>query len=293
VKNVKNPLREYYILKVLFAMLVGFGTAGTALFLYVFTDIAVAVLVGSVFYFVSSLIMKRVCAKRYYKIVLGTNDPELTYELLSTGRVVPTYFLWADFARATGRYQEAINISATYLRKHSNSKARYEHLLCLARSYFELNDIEKLRIVVEQLQEHVATHPEIKPYAEQFFPFLDCYTLLVDGKFSECRALCEEHKEKGLFHHAVICQKTGDRENAEASFRLVVEKFPKYYIAVLAQRHLDDGSNLTQAGPVQEIIPAESYVLPGSKRKTVQQILRCILLIVVFGALYRLLKLSI
>ena len=174
-------------------------------------------------------------------------------DVICTAKIASSHLLeHVSIAYYSGDYDKVIHICKSKLEEEKYEKLHHYYLLMLARSYFEIGDLENLRAVNEQFKEWVATHKNGRKIQEKFFylQFVDFY---LTGDLFAAKELYEklyaEQKEKPstdklnavsiTFTLAVCCYHCGDYTKAAELFNEVASTAPSLHYAKLAGRYLD------------------------------------------------------
>lgn len=181
-------------------------------------------------------------------------------------------------AYCSGDYQTTINICAKKLTDKKTASKKYVYLLFLARSYFELGDMEKLRVVCNKFQQYVEADVNGEKI-RQNYSVMQYYVCYLNGNFNQCKRLCEEGRDinknssqivsdktrkiQGDFNYAVACYKLGDIETARQIFEGIISIAPKMNLSSLSKKYLDAVNACEhEAKKYPEILPDFSYILP-------------------------------
>ena len=175
---------------------------------------------------------------------------------------------------------------------------RFTYLGWLAKVYYEVGDLEKLRAVVDKFEfetESLANGEGIR----RKLAVMGFFRNYLDGNFAKCIEHYEScfNDEKltrpdmrlslvqGHFNYAVFNYRLGHFETATVHFKKVIDIAPKLYLAASAARYLEAISNGTQyVSEFGELLPDLCAPMPRTKRSTivsavVLRVLACVLLV--------------
>ena len=173
-------------------------------------------------------------------------------DLIETGKIVSNSLLEHVYiAYYSGDYSKAINICKMNLEDKKSEKLKHHYLLMLARSYFEIGDLENLKTVNEMFNSFIATNKNGNKIKEKwiYFKFVDLY---LSGDFSTAKELYEklylqQKENKGKvklndvstrFTLAICCYKCGEIGKATELFNDVIALAPTFHYAEISKRYL-------------------------------------------------------
>ena len=199
--------------------------------------------------------------------------------------------MWAlSAAIGEGDYQRLVNICNCHLSNTKDKKVKEFALICLLRVYYELQDIDKLRVTKAKYEELQSNTNKPK----HFISFIEAY---INEDFENSKKHLNESislnpklrfiKARDSFHLGLLNYKCGDFEAARANFTHICEKAPKLYYATFAQSYIDAIDNCVSynhAEEIGEILPQEDFAdslksYYPSKKKVILHRIKNILII--------------
>ncbi len=269
-KIAKNCKRRWLFIRiaVLVIFLVLYSLAATTEY-----GLMLAPICGLLFVYSVPIMGIIVFNKYVYSILINDLDPEKYLSVLNElyGSSQNAQYLLNGYA-FTGRYQDIINICVNRLH-HSELQYYFAfYLNILANCYFELNDIEKLRLVCDKFESAITTGRNNKKTKERYLNNLDFFKCYINGDLNGCKVAIEKSKTYATansqkvyvcFKEAVVTYKAGDREKAKALFDGICSAAPKCWISELSKKYIQA---IEEDKPVviseTEILPDEFYVYP-------------------------------
>ena len=261
--------------------------------MWLFNNSYATIAIALFFCVVGKLIIKAIAKKYIFSILYKEMDAFKFKSVIEDKHFFCTDFLWVLSAYSLGDYQTTINICTKKLMKNSRVNNKYFYLLLLARSYFELRDIEKLHVVCDKfeyylLQEKKAQQIRKQYSVMQFFQYFlkkdfDACKLYYESRINNSEKVTKSKnnllKLQSSFYYAIACYKTNDIEKAEEIFNKIIEIAPKINFANLSKRYLEEISGLEET--VIEILPDFNYVLPNEKKMNILIIFKKTLIFIV------------
>ena len=215
---------------------------------------------------VGSVMFDEADANKYREIITGLKMAKNSLDL-------------SDAAYFAGDYQSAVKTFETYAKAEKvplNDKIHC--LMRLMNVYFELRDFEKMREASDKLAQLRQLHPS-NPYFQNFTGF---HRLFSDRDYEACKEICREwerstpaeqtnnfYKSMHCFWYAVTCYESGEKEEARATFELILTNTPKLYWAELAKKYIeaiDRGIEVVISD--HPIVPEENIQLSSVKVPT-------------------------
>ena len=203
-------------------------------------------------YFTLSLLL---VARPINKALFYEMDAEkflyLSYELGYGGSVCDIY---ADYYR--GRYEKAIELINESILKTKRRAFIYEYYTYLAYCYFEMNDMEGLKSVLEKIKLlpcEKRSERALKAETEFLVAFLTEFSLGEYGKCKEMNIIECSVKEfefvpalkyKLKLYHGIACYKNGDTQDAEALFKDVAQACPNIHFSKIAESYLEEKTEI-------------------------------------------------
>lgn len=253
-----------------------------AILIYAFTD---SIFLYGLFLLLGVFLTRLFGAFLYNKFINSTLTNELNLpkyiNLIKTGKIVSRSLLeHIEIAYYSGDYNKAINICKMQLENKKLAVYKQFYLLILARSYFEIGDLENLKTVNEMFKSYVATNKNGSKIKERlnYFKFVDLY---LAGDFSTAKELYEklylQQKEKKSkvklddvsidFTYAVCCYKCGDFSKATELFNEVIALAPAFHYAEIAKRYLEAIDGHTDYIPKQITLDTDPSNIPVPKSR--------------------------
>lgn len=239
---------------------------------------------------VVSILIQRLFEKTVYPILIEEADADKYYSVMKNVKYLRTsLYYFADAAYFAGDYQTAVNIYTVFLQE--GRLPITNKLLCLSRLEnicFELRDFEKLRTIENKCNEYSQRYPSnsiSKKAIGYSTPFLN-------GDYEECKRVCLETEKTTpadnthnlpkaylSFLYALACYENGEKEEARATFELVLTNTPKLYWAELAKKYIeaiDRGIEVVISDhPIvpEENVQLSSVKVPTKKKRIVSAII--------------------
>lgn len=197
-----------------------------------------------------------------------------------------------------GDYQSVVSFCVQKLNDKKCNQHRFIYLSWLAKVYYEVGDLEKLRAVVDKFEfetESLANGEGIR----RKITVMGFFRNYLDGNFAKCiehyencfndEKLAQPDMRFSLvqchFNYAVFNYRLGHFETATVHFKKVIDIAPKLYLAASAARYLEAISNGTQyVSEFGELLPDICAPMPRAKRSTIVSrvvlgVLACVLLV--------------
>ncbi len=182
-----------------------------------------------------------------------------------------------------GDYRSVVSFCTQKLNDKKCKKHRFTYLCWLAKVYYEVGDLEKLRAVVDKFEfetESLADGDKIR----RKLSVMGFFRNYLDGNYETCfehyetrfndQQLAQPDMRIALmqchFNHAVINYRLGYYETAKTHFKTVVDIVPKLYLATSAARYLESIDNGTPyVSEFGELLPDLNAPMPRAKRSTI------------------------
>ena len=238
---------------------------------------------------VDSVLFDEADANKYREIITGLKMAKNSLDL-------------SDAAYFAGDYQSAVNTFETYAKaEDAPLNVKIHCLIRLMNVYFELRDFEKMREASDKLAQLRQLHPS-NPYFQNYTGF---HRLFSDRDYEACKGICREwerstpaeqtnnfYKSMHCFWYAVTCYENGEKEEARATFEIVLTNTPKLYCAELAKKYIEAIDRGTE--PVisdHPIVPEENIQLssvkvPTKKKRIVSAVIAVAVLCLWILAIY-------
>ncbi len=247
-------------------------------------------------------IVSTVYMKNVAPVLSDEADANKYREILTGIKMAKNSLDLADAAYYAGDYQSAVNTFETYAKaEDSPSNVKIYCLTSLMNIYFELRDFEKMREASDKFEELRQLHPS-NPYFQNYTGF---YRLFSDRDYEACKGICREwersipaeqtnnlYKSMVCFWYAVTCYESGEKEEARATFELVLTNTPKLYWAELAKKYIeaiDRGIEVVISDhPIvpEENVQLSSVKVPTKKKRIVSAIIAVALICLWILAIY-------
>jgi len=265
-----------------------------------------AIIIGLAATFVISRLNRKIVSTVYMKNVVSVLSDEADankYREILTGiKMAKNSLDLADAAYYAGDYQSAVNTFETYAKaEDAPLNVRIHCLIRLMNVYFELRDFEKMREMSDKLAQLRQLHPS-NPYFQNHTGF---HRLFSDGNYEACKEICREwerstpaeqtnnlYKSMFCLWYAVTCYESGEKEEARATFEIILTNTPKLYWAELAKKYIeaiDSGSEVVISDhPIvpEENIQLSSVKVPTKKKRIVSAIIAVALFCLWILAIY-------
>lgn len=233
--------------------------------------------------FVISKLNRKIVTTVYMKNVVPVLSDEADaykYREIITGlKMAKNSLDLFDASYYAGDYQSAVNTFETYAKaEDSPLNFKIRSLIRLMNVYFELRDFEKMREASDKLAQLRQLHPS-NPYFQNYTGF---HRLFSDGDYEACKGICRElnnstsaeqtnnlYKSMLCLWYAVTCYESGEKEEARATFEIILTNTPKLYWAELAKKYIEAIDRGTE--PVisdHPILPEENVQLSTVKALT-------------------------
>lgn len=289
--NAKAILRKYrlcllgvFMVFVILAVVVGVWLKNLTVYSLLMLAAAISIKVcGAIFHrrFISSILTDELNLPKYIDVIY-------------TAKIASSHLMeHISIAYYSGDYDKVIHICKSKLEDEKYGKLHHYYLLMLARSYFEIGDVDNLRAVNEQFKEWVATHKNGRKIQEKFFylQFVDFY---LTGDLFAAKELYEklyaEQKEKPSkdklnavsikFTLAVCCYHCGDYTKAAELFNEVASTAPSLHYAKLAGRYLEAMEQQTAYVPEPISHGFDASAIPTPKSRKIGTVILATLLMV-------------
>ena len=227
--------------------------------------------------------------KNVVPVLFDEADANKYREILRELKIAKNSLDLTDAAYYAGDYQSAVNTFETYAKaEDSPPNVKIRCLIRLMNVYFELRDFEKMRETSDKFAQLRQLHPS-NPYFQNYTGF---HRLFSDRDYEACKGICREwerlipaeqtsnlHKSMLCFWYAVTCYESGEKEEARATFELVLTNTPKLYWAELAKKYIeaiDRGIEVVISDhPIvpEENIQLSSVKVPTKKKRIVSAII--------------------
>ena len=276
--NSKAILKKYKL-----CLLGVFGVfVAIAIILLVFTDSKFLYGLSLLMAFLSIKIFGAIFYNKFFNSIL-TNEVNLPkyIDLIESGKIASNnLFEHLYIAYYSGDYNKAINICKMKLKNKKFAKYKHYYLLMLARSYFEIGDLENLNKVNEMFKSFIVTNKNGNNIKEKliYFKFVEMY---MSGDFATAKELYEklylEQKANPSkvklndvsirFTFAICCYKCGEFGKATELFNDVIALAPTFHYAEISKRYLVAIDNNTEYIPEQITFDTDTTNIPTPKSR--------------------------
>lgn len=265
-----------------------------------------AIIIGLAAMFLISRLNRKIVSTVFMKnvapVLFDDADAYKYLEILRELKMAKNSLDLFDAAYFAGDYQSAVNTFETYAKAEEAPLDVKAHcLISLMNVYFELRDFEKMRETSDKFAQLRQLHPS-NPYFQNYTGF---HRLFSNGDYEACKGICRElnnstsaeqtnnfYKSMLCFMYAVTCYERGEKEEARATFELVLTNTPKLYCAELAKKYIeaiDRGIEVVISDhPIvpEENIQLSSVKVPTKKKRIVSAIIAVALFCLWILAIY-------
>lgn len=247
-------------------------------------------------------IVSTVYVKNMVSVLFDEADANKYREILTGIKMAKNPLDLTDAAYYAGDYQSAVNTFETYAKaEEAPLNVKIHCLMRLMNVYFELRDFEKMREASDKFEELRQLHPS-NPYFQNHTGF---HRLFSDRDYEACKGICRElnnstpaeptynlYKSMLCLWYAVTCYESGEKEEARATFELILTNTPKLYWAELSKKYIeaiDRGIEVVISD--HPIVPEENVQLstvkvPTKKKRIVSAIIAVALFCLWILAIY-------
>lgn len=297
-KEIKSIIRKYTF-KVLIIAIIFLLTISSIIY-FAKLNFILSFIVCFVLYIPVYILIFKIADKNIHSVLFVELDPEKYKDVLFFGRFKPHAINQTNAAMFLGDYQTVVNLSTKVLKGKVSKRNKCALLATIARAYYEMGDLEKLKIVCDTFDLYADGLK--KTLSEQKIGMImRYYKYFIDEKYEACNAVLDEMdairnnksaNEKlsrlyAIFNYGIIAYKLGNFDNAVKCFNQVVETAPKINDARIAEKYIDAINN---SKPVDlgysEIVPDENYIIPFyNQRKKSILVLRitALVFVLIFG----------
>ena len=282
-----------------------FGIIWTTLFfilMMIFDNLIVKGIILLLFFNLIKRIIKELIRKNFLPIFHNELNPEkFKYVIFSNKNFAPHAQDQLLATLFSGDYQTAINICTKALKTFpDNTEVKYAYMPYLAKAYFELQDLEKLKIICDKYYESIE-NPKKDKVIENLNSLIQYYHSFCVGNFEYGISYCQKRETEiskrtstrkinianNKFYYAITYYKLGNLEKAKQYFEELIEFAPKINMANIAKRYLaaiESGDEKLLENP--EILPDDDFEIyrigrihQNRRYRIVLYILLCILAI--------------
>lgn len=266
------------------------GILASLFLLFVFARVKTPVLILIaiiVTYVVCKLIITAIKKNSFLPILYHDLDPKKFEGVINSSKyyVCPISFriLSAIF---NGDYQTAVNICTKLIKKKSSDKKKSVYLYLLAKIYFEVGDLKKLKVICDEFLKYSHNSPKNKNIFKKYSGML-FFLNFANGDYSSCIKNCEEYAKKKAkyklnevnlyFYYATAYFRLGDAEKAKKYFQLIIETAPKMYVADISRSYLEALDTNSKPSILNDsIVPDEDYQIFDDNSLSRYRKLKCI-----------------
>lgn len=245
--------------------------------------------------------------KDFLGILTNEQDAQKFYDAIYQKPMRPPLICRLNAEWYVGNYEKLIALSSAGLKHSKNVRVKCDCLVYLARSYFDLRDVENLTKTVRTFDQLQKENPQKQELFSHFTVF-QYYKAYVDRDFEQCISLAEERIKKcntdnpsermrwltQRINCAVAYYEHGDLDKAIEIFVYFVEKTPKLKnFCDLSQKYLTaiEKKDDTILAPVVCAVNTDQYEqelasLKKAQRK--QKIITCVCVVLAIAMLIRL-----
>lgn len=253
-----------------------------AIFYYIiFTDIDITktIICFLIFYLLLKLTKVFIYSKYVDSVLTSEFNPKKYKAILEDGDIISRHAMERiNAAFYNGDYQTVADICTLKLKDKKFRKYKLAYLTVLGRTYFILQDFEKLRLVCQCFERTAESHKNPEAIRKKF-PIFEMFSLYLRGNFIDCKELYEKLLTKKRttstkwnevhtrFIYAIICHKCHYFDLAKLNFSYVICSVPKFNLADIAEKYLtysEKGEEYTPEQP--EILPTENFSLPAYEK---------------------------
>ena len=187
-----------------------------------------------------SILFKKLDALEFQHIINNKHLlPPLTYRLAA--------------ALSAGDYQTVVDIATSQIgNKNLHIKKKYFYLCYLASVYFELMDLEKLKILISKYEEYKVNYPSKDFFYEQGSVW-DYYKNFLCQNYEACKVISKERKLKlkpnamgtqigklrNDFFYAIACYENDEKDVAKEYFESIILTAPNMHLANISQKYIE------------------------------------------------------
>lgn len=241
--------------------------------------------------YINPILNNELNPQKYYTVICGTHN---------TTKYAVDEMLVAYYMRD---YNAVINICNLKIKDKKSRNYKYFFIQYLARTYFDLGDLENLRATCEKFENELSKVKKSKSIEKlrkfygnpieyyknyllgDFKACKECYSKLLDEKITNANKLS---KISVYYHYAIACYRLGELDEAKDYFTVVVNEATLVGYGEIAKKYISDiDGNEKFVYDKQNIEVEESYEIPQGKtqkpdkKKATLGIIAIIMLIVI------------
>lgn len=265
-----KSIRRYFVECTIFIAL-AISLSITACFYFRGIGILVALAIA----IAMNILIRWSASRNLHSILIRDMDPmRYQSEVLNNKYLRLPSSCFAACALAAGNYQTVLDISAHTIAQKNSKKVKCYNLTQMARVYFELGDIPRLRDICAQYDSIAPAHAK-----EGFMTYYRHYAA---GEYQACLDYCRNREAKSKkekkphvgalnigLHTAFALAQLGDQETAEIYFAAIERYAPNMHAATIARGYLTNGT-LPQ---ILGLTPRPEAVAPAARRKNIVPLL--------------------